>query len=222
MGTKLYLDNALVTLFEDDVAVGTYESMGSGIYELKVKGQVGKKYKITVLLPQIPEHPGFGGKKIESEPELLAPITEISDIRMNFRPEGLIYSEGYYLLINTSEPVGKGNYYRWKLKVNREFEKSSKEILILDDEKVDGNDIIDLDLTFDPFKVGDSVVVRQQSISNHFHQFLLDVYMQALTQESFFNSPSYNPLSNLKSEIPVVGYFNASAYTETSITVEGN
>src|SRR5690554_3326320 len=81
-GTKLYVDNAQVTLFEDEVAVGTYEGMGSGIYGLKMKGQVGKKYSITVLLPQIPEHPGFSGKTIVSEPELLAPITEITDIRM--------------------------------------------------------------------------------------------------------------------------------------------
>jgi hypothetical protein len=219
-GTKLYLDNAQVTLFEDEVAVGTYESKGSGIYELLMKGQVGKEYSIAVLLPEIPEHPGFSGKKIVSEPELLAPISEITDIRMDFRPESLIYSEGYYLLINTSDPVGKGNFYRWKMKVNGEFTKSSKEIFILDDEMVDGNDFIDLDLTFDPFKVGDSVVVRQQSITKHFYQFLLDVYMQALTQESFFDSPAYNPHSNLKSDIPVVGYFNASAYTEASITVE--
>src|SRR5690606_522443 len=126
------VDYAKITLFEDGVAVGTYENINSGIYELNFKGMVGKKYKIEVLLPQIPEHPAFSGQQITSEPELLAPVSEITDIRFTYRTESLIFDEGYYLLIDTYDPKGKGNYYRWKLNINGEHSKDPRQIMVLD------------------------------------------------------------------------------------------
>lgn len=217
---ELNISDALVTLYEDGEAVGKYKNSSQGVYELDLKGQIGKKYSLAVLLPDIPQYPEFSGKEIISESELLAPVSEIKDIYGVFRNESLIYDEGFYVSIDTYDPKGKGNYYRWTLNVNGEVSKDPKQIMLLEDDRVDGNQILDLDLTFEPFNAGDSVAIRQQSISKDFHQYLMDIYMQALTQESFFDSPSYNPLSNLKSDIPVVGYFNASAYTEAALILE--
>ncbi|HSI74864.1 MAG TPA: hypothetical protein VK957_03165, partial [Lunatimonas sp.] len=81
------------------------------------------------------------------------------------------------------------------------------------------NAIEDLDLTLEPLQVGDKVTVYQQSISKKHFQFLYDIYMQALTQEGFFDSPAYNPNTNLKAEIPAVGYFNVSAYQKAEISI---
>ncbi|HSJ68661.1 MAG TPA: DUF4249 domain-containing protein, partial [Anditalea sp.] len=197
-GSKVTIDNAQVILFEDGQEVGNYEFINPGLYSLNYSGQIGKKYHVSIMLPTIPENPSFSGKQITSEPELLAPVSDITDIFYEFREEGLIYEEGYYVSIDTYDPKGKGNFYRWKLKVNGEFSKDPKRFLLLDDDRVDGNLIENLDLTFDPYKAGDVVTVRQQSISQNFYKYLMDVYMQALTQENFFDSPSFNPISNLK------------------------
>src|SRR5690606_19693905 len=105
-----------------------------------------------VLLPQIPEHSTFSGQQITSESELLEPVSEITDIRFVHKTESLIFEEGYYLMIDTFDPKGKGNYYRWKLGVNGEYSNDPRHIMVLEDDRVDGNLIKDLDLTFDPFK----------------------------------------------------------------------
>jgi hypothetical protein len=219
-GQKFHIENALIELFENDSKVGAYQYIEGGNYQLEFKGEVGKDYKVVITLPEIQEFPHFSGKMISSEPEELAPVSEITAIRSEFKQESLIFEEGYYLLINTFDPKGKGNFYRWKLEVNGEVSKDPRHIMVLDDARVDGNEMEDLDLTLEPLKVGDKVTVYQQSISKKHYHFLYSIYMQALTQESFFDSPAYNPDSNLEAEIPVVGYFNASSYTIASIVIE--
>src|SRR5690606_21026290 len=107
------------------------------------------------------------------------PVSEITDIRFVHKTESLIFEEGYYLMIDTYDPKGKGNYYRWKLGVNGEYSNDPRHIMVLEDDRVDGNLIEDLDLTFDPFKVGDKVTVSQRSISKTFYQYLMGIYMQA-------------------------------------------
>jgi hypothetical protein len=219
-GQKFHIENALVELYENGSKVGAYQTTRDGTYLLEFKGEIRKEYRVEITLPEIPEFPQFSGRHVSSEVEKLNPVSEITAIRYEYKPESLIFEEGYYLLINTYDPKGLGNYYRWKLEVNGKVSKDPRHIMIVDDARLDGNVIEDLDLTLEPLHSGDKVTVFQQSISNKHFQFLYDIYMQALTQEGFFDSPAYNPNSNLKADIPVVGYFNASSYELASIEIE--
>ncbi|EOZ91600.1 hypothetical protein A33Q_4668 [Indibacter alkaliphilus LW1] len=216
---KIIIENAVIDLYEDEVLIGSYNYTQDGEYKLSHKGKIGSSYKLEIKLPEMPDHPGFSSKVISSKSEKLEPVSEITGISYEFKPESLVFEEGYYLFIDTYDPKGKGNNYRWKVKVNGEFSNDPRQIMVVEDNRLDGNLITGLDLTYDPFQEGDEIVVYQQSISNTFYQYLFDIYMQALTQESFFDSPAYNPKSNLISDIPVVGYFNASAYHTAGIII---
>ncbi|WP_373523695.1 DUF4249 family protein [Aquiflexum sp.] len=216
---KIIIEEAVVNLFEDNNLIGTYTYIKEGEYLLDYKGKIGNEYKLEITLPHIAEHPQLSGKVISSKAEKLEPVSEITAVRYEYKPESLVFEEGYYLLIDTYDPKGKGNNYRWKVAVNGIVSNDPRHILVLEDDRVDGNLIVGLDLTYDPFQEGDEIVVYQQSISNTFYQYLFDIYMQALTQESFFDSPAYNPKSNLISDIEVVGYFNASAYHKAEIVI---
>ncbi|MFD2200891.1 DUF4249 family protein [Shivajiella indica] len=216
---KIIIENAVIDLYEDEVLIGTYGYIQDGEYLLSHKGKVGSDYKLEIKLPEMPEHPGFSSKIISSKSEKLEPVSEITGISYEYKPESLVFEEGYYLFIDTYDPKGKGNNYRWKVKVNGEFSNDPRQIMVVEDSRLDGNLITGLDLTYEPFQEGDEIVVYQQSISNMFYQYLFDIYMQALTQESFFDSPAFNPKSNLIADIPVVGYFNASAYQVAEITI---
>ncbi|WP_373493160.1 DUF4249 family protein [Aquiflexum sp.] len=216
---KIIIEEAVVNLFEENNLIGTYSYIKEGEYLLDYKGKIGSEYKIEITLPDIPGHENFSRKVILSDTEKLDPVSEITAINYEYKPESLVFEEGYYLLIDTYDPKGKGNNYRWKVKVNGVLSNDPRQIMVLEDDRVDGNLVAGLDLTFDPFQEGDEIVVYQQSISNMFYQYLFDIYMQALTQESFFDSPAYNPKSNLISDIAVVGYFNASAYHKAEIVI---
>lgn len=216
---KSIIDEAVVNLYEDNTLIGTYTYTQEGEYLLDYKGKIGSEYILEITLPDIQKHKHFSGKVILSKVETLNPVSEISDLRYEYRNESLVFEEGYYLLLDTYDPKGKGDNYRWKVKVNGTVSNDPRQIMVLEDDRIDGNVIEGLDLTFEPFQEGDEIVVYQQSISNTFYSYLYDIYMQALTQESFFDSPAYNPKSNLTSDIPVVGYFSASAYREASIVI---
>ncbi|WP_194778098.1 DUF4249 domain-containing protein [Pararhodonellum marinum] len=216
-GQKEIIEEAVVNLYENDHLIGTYAYNKEGEYSLEYRGKIGNEYNVEITLPHLAEHTHLSGKVIKSKAEKLESVSEITALRYEFKEESLVFEEGYYLLIDTYDPKGKGNNYRWKVAVNGVVSNDPRHILVMEDDRVDGNLITGLDLTYDPFQEGDEIVVYQQSISNKFYQYLFDIYMQALTQESFFDSPAYNPKSNLISDIPVVGYFNASAYHSASI-----
>jgi len=216
---KTIIEEAVVNLYEDNILVGTYTYVKDGEYFLNYTGQIGSDYTLEITLPLIEGHTNFAGKIIVSETERLKPVSEITAIKYEYKSESLVFDEGYYLLIDTYDPKGKGDNYRWKVEVNGVISNDPRQIMVLEDDRIDGNVISGLDLTFEPFQKGDEIVVYQQSISNTFYKYLFDIYMQALTQESFFDSPAYNPKSNLISDIPVVGYFNASAYHSAEIII---
>lgn len=216
---KIIIENAVIDLYEDESLIGSYDYIQNGEYKLSHKGKIGSDYKLEIKLPEMPDYPGFSSKVISSKSEKLEPVSEITGISYEFKPESLVFEEGYYVFIDTYDPKGKGNNYRWKVRVNGVFSNDPRQIMVVEDSRLDGNPITGLDLTYDPFQEGHEIVVYQQSISNTFYQYLFDIYMQALTQESFFDSPAYNPKSNLISDIPVVGYFNASAYHTAGIII---
>ncbi|WP_114752031.1 DUF4249 family protein [Pleomorphovibrio marinus] len=213
------IEGAEIHLMEKDMRVGTYSYTQGGEYLLQYTGKVDHSYWIEVILPNLKDFDQLSQRRISSKPEVLSAVSEITATRYEFKPESLIFEEGYYLMIDTYDPVGKGNNYRWKVQVNGEFSHDPRHIMVLEDDRIDGNLIEGLDLSYEPFEKGDELVVYQQSISNPFYAYLYDIYIQALTQDSIFDSPAYNPTSNLISDIPVVGFFNASAYHRAEIVI---
>lgn len=215
---KVAIENAMVLLLEDGEEILEYEELGDGKYAIDFKGEVGKHYAVQVLLPELEGYPEFAGQLISSKPERLAPVTEITGLYSNDESH-IFHEEGFHVYTSTYDMPGKGDCYRWKLEVNGEISPDPRYLVLMDDELIDGNDINDLMVSFKPLQKQDRVTLYQQSLTRNYYHFLLSISTQAVNQEGIFDTPGYNPESNLVSDIPVVGYFNASAYSVASIVV---
>jgi hypothetical protein len=118
------------------------------------------------------------------------------------------------------EPAGMGNFYKWDVFVNDTLFNKADRIAVASDEFVDGNYISGLEVFtdfHDPQKpkdrklnLKDTIVVRQNSIS----EFVYNFYFQMINQSStgsLFSVPTANIKSNFTSSDgkPVLGLFTA-------------
>ena len=82
---KRIIEQAVVNLYEDNILIGTYTYTQEGEYLLDYKGKIGSEYILEITLPEIQEHNQFSGKVIISKVETLNPVSEISDLRHEYK-----------------------------------------------------------------------------------------------------------------------------------------
>lgn len=172
-------------------------------------GEVGKEYTITI------EHEGVtitGSDK-------LAKVEPIDSIQVHPSLRGDNMFLGVFTYGN--EPEGTGNFYKWDLYINGQLLSDAEYLMVASDELVDGNYISSFEIFtdfHDPdkpeerlLKLGDSVLIKQSSIS----EFAYKYYTQMLTQNGsggLFSVPPANIASNFTASNgkPVLGIFTAS------------
>jgi hypothetical protein len=217
---EVWISGAIIELFENGISRGFYQEEKSGNYFIILNPTYGSYYHIRVTLPELESFPTFSSQKIVSEPELLKQVSPINRIGYEFRKEKAgVMEEGYYVFIDTFDPVGLGDFYQWKLERNGKLFNLPSELTLLSDELVDGNSLNNL-FFFERFEKGDEVTIYQASITKNYYKFLEAVYTLAVSQGGLFEIPGYNPTPNLKAEIPVIGFFNASSYSVATIVIE--
>lgn len=217
---EIRISGAVIELFENGVSVGFYEEEGEGNYFINFAPSYGSRYHIQVVLPEVENYPKFSHQTIVSEPEFLMEVSPINRIGYEFREaKAGVMEEGYYVFIDTYDPKGIGQFYQWKLERNGKMFNLPSELTILSDELVDGNQLNDL-FFFERFEKGDQVTIYQSSLSKNYFKFLEAVYTLAVSQGGLFEIPGYNPTPNLKADIPVMGFFNASSYSVATIVIE--
>jgi len=215
-----WVSGAVIELFENGISLGFYEEEKAGHYFINLEPAYGSHYHIEIALPELYNFPTFSNQKIISAPEQLKQVTPIERIGYEFRQEKAgVMEEGYYVFIDTFDPVGLGDFYQWKLERNGKLYNLPSELTLLSDELVDGNQLHDL-YFFERFEKGDIVTIYQSSLSKNYFKFLEAVYTLAVSQGGLFEIPGYNPTPNLNAEIPVIGFFNASSYSVASIVIE--
>lgn len=104
------------------------------------------------------------------------------------------------------ETPGLGNYYKWDIYINNELLYQSEYLVIASDELVDGNYISGFEIFtdfHDPNKpedrkitLGDTIMVKQTSISKFAYYFYYQMFNQGQTG-GFFSVPPANVESNL-------------------------
>ena len=181
-------------------------------------GEPGKEYTLNVTV---------GGVKITST-ELLAPVEPIDSIQV--RPS--IRGDYRFLGILTygKEPAGKGNYYKWDLYVNKRLLYPSDYLVIANDDLVDGSYIAGFEIFtdfHDPNKpedrilnLGDTIQVKQTSISKYAYNFYYQMFNQGQTG-GLFSVPPANIKSNLTASDGrvVLGVFSANDVSSSNIVV---
>ena len=209
---------ARVVLHDTEGPVDTLEESAEapGVYTTNHVGEVGAIYHLTIETA--------AGERYASQPEQLQPVPPIDSIYYEFIDDNPFQEEGYYVKIDTREPAGPGDYYRWRQFINGEYQNTPFDIIIATDEFVDGNFITELEITVQPLEAGDTCRVEQLSISRAAYDFLFLVRDQTAFVGSIFDSPPVPIPGNLFNvEDPaeeVLGFFGVSAVSSAEIVVE--
>jgi hypothetical protein len=107
-GINTFIRGAKVTIADDagnqeelmEESQGTYRTKPNGL-----QGQVGRSYTLLIETAE--------GKKYQSRPELLKPTTGVENIYYEFVNEAPGIEEGFYVYVDTKDPAGSEDYYRW-------------------------------------------------------------------------------------------------------------
>ncbi len=222
--TANYFDNtetprvtgALIILKNEKGAVDTLEEKEAGVYITNYVGEVGETYHIYIRTSE--------GEEYESTPEPLDYVPPISAIRARFQEETVFEDEGYYVSIDTEEPAGVGDYYRWKQYVNGKYLNEPFDLLYASDEFVDGNPITDIEMNTEPLQLGDHYRIQQLSISEQAYEFFVQLQTQTAFVGSLFDSPPAALKGNIinldSSGKKALGYFGVSAVSEIELLIE--
>lgn len=222
--TSNYFDNtqppsvegALVVLFNELGPVDTLLEKEPGKYITDYVGEVGQTYHLYIQTEN--------GEEYESNPETLRYVPAITNIKYEFKEESAFEEEGYYVSIDTEEPLGVGDHYRWKQFVNDTFLNTPFDLLYASDEFVDGNPILDFEVSIDPLELGDHCRVQQLSISEEAYEFFTQLQLKTAFVGSLFDSPPAALKGNIvRIDDPAkqaLGYFGVSALSEIEVVIE--
>jgi hypothetical protein len=209
--------NAVVTIYDDQVPankVTLEESNDSAGYYIlpegvEYKGVAGRNYYLNITT---------GDVVLEAE-DFLAPVEKIDSIRVWPSKRG----ENRFLAVFTYglETPGKGNYYKWDVYINDTLLYDADRMFIADDELVDGLYVKELEIFTDFYDVnepgdrhfdyGDTIQVKQLSISKTGFNYYYQLYNQSTTG-FLFSVPPANIESNITSSDGklVLGIFSAT------------
>lgn len=160
--------------------------------------------------------------------EYLAAVERIDSIEIRPSNRGDKIFLGIFTYGN--EPIGLGNNYKWDIYVNQRFLNSSDNLVIANDELVDGNYIDGLEIYTDfhnPNKpeekflnLGDTVQVKQTSISKFAYEYYYQMTNQGRTG-GLFSVPPANIKSNIVSSDGrnVLGVFTANDVSTSNTIV---
>ena len=191
------------------------EPLGSGDYKTGYVGRAGQTYTLYIRLPN--------GESYASMPQVLKEVPKIDSIYARFKEETPVQDEGYYVSIDTKEPAGVGDFYRWRLYINGEYQNDPFDILVASDEFVDGNPIIDFEVATKPAQLGDTVRIEQMTISREAFDFLTQVQIQTAFVGSLFDTPPAPIPSNIKNltdpSTEALGFFGVSGLTAAELVI---
>lgn len=108
---NLIVSGATVYVTDDQGKRQTFSDLGRGIYRTPAtfKGEVGRTYKLTVMLPD--------GRQIESKPETIRPSPAIDRVYAEYTQKPIdnttALNKGFDVYLDTKDPATPGDYYRW-------------------------------------------------------------------------------------------------------------
>lgn len=187
---------------------------GSGIYiSSKLKGKTNHKYILTVRAM---------GEEYKAE-TYIKRIPETDSLTYIYKEQTNFNDAGYYIKYYGPEPVGKGDYYRFKTYNNGWFENDPSRLAFTSDEFVDGNYITGPELNILPYSLYDTVKLEFLSLTKDEYYFLNELYYQVNNGGPFANPPA-NVRTNIFNINPnrkkAVGYFGGNGIRTTTIVIK--
>jgi len=192
-----------------------------GVYTFPDSGIVGRSYQLEIVIDG-------GDRYLSTYEELYEPVP-ILDIFWQLSEDEPDEDNGenpddiYDVIIFTLEPAGVGDNYRWRSFLNGTEAQEPFDLFVTNDEFVDGNAIVDFNVTDELYSQFDTVTIVQERITREAREFL-----QLLQQQTAFVGGPFDPppspirgnITNLTNPDNIaLGYFGAAGTDAASIVV---
>lgn len=202
-GPKKMVQNANVFIKSDSEIIYLTEEEPGVYYTPPMKAKVGKSYELNVIID------GLHIKGRDTIRELIQAdsITIVKGREYSYVENKAI--DGYFILYNGWEKLGKGDSYLFELFINNKlYNDTLNELVYFNDEFVDGNYIKDLKLFFiKNTELPDTALIkiRVSSVSKEFYTYLSELLMETYWRGTPWDGPSANAKNNLSNG--ALGYF---------------
>ncbi|MEM9929036.1 MAG: DUF4249 domain-containing protein [Bacteroidota bacterium] len=216
------VSNAQVSIVTDATQyVLTY--LGNGVYGTRdLIPQIGQLYTLEIIW----------NDALYTAADRLNEVPVIDRVYTEFEEESLFTDEGYFLKLDSRDPVGVANFYHYRVYRNNQFvtvpDPGNSRVLVLSDEFFDGQLRTEVEPNEEVvFTVGDMAMVDQMGISENYFDFLFQVYEQTGQGggSSFAGNPPPasirgNVISRSEGANRALGFFYAADVARASILVE--
>lgn len=212
---------ANVIVRDNDGVETVLEENQPGVYTFEGPGEIGKSYQLEIMLTD--------GGHFKSSFEQLASVVQIDDIYYQLSEDEPDEDDDqdptdiYEVIITTVEPVGVGDYYRWRGFKNGIEYTSPYDIFVASDEFVDGNPIDDFNVTDDLYSIGDTVLIIQEHIQRSQFEFMNLLVSQTADVGGPFDSPPAPVLGNIVDQNNpdkiVLGYFGTAGQAQAQVVI---
>ena len=227
--TTDFLDNGPLPVVENAVlflttSQGVYPMIhtGDGYYSTSdFQAVVGESYELAIT---------WEGKQYTATDKLVE-VPAIDSIYSEFEEETGITDEGYFVKINSQDPVNIPNFYHYRVYRNDELvvipDPGNARTIILSDEFFDGENRVGINPNEEAvLAIEDKVLVEQIGISETYYQFLFELYTLTGNQGLSFtgNPPPASIQGNIRSQDPLsykaLGFFSTTDIKRASIIVK--
>ena len=213
--------NATVILKDDEGNESVLSEIHPGVYEIVDQGIIGRKYQLYIHLPE--------GDIYQSDFELLNEPVLIDTIyyQLSEREPSDFFDENpddiYDVLIETFEPAGRGDHYRWRSFLNGEEARAPFDINIISDQLVDGVPVLEYNVTGRLYAIPDTVEILQEMISKAAYEFLTQLRNQTAFVGSPFDTPPVPIMGNVHNlsnpDKYALGFFGAAGVDRAVVII---
>lgn len=209
--SNTYIDNASVSISDDQGNVQTLTSVGNGEYQTALMaGMVGQTYTISV------QHEG---QVYENYSEIRNPV-QLDSLSPIFIPENSIpgVDEGIYLQVYYTDPAGLGDRYRIIFTKNDTVFNTADDYFLSNDAFDDGlQDVASFFGDRFRLKPGDKVKIELWTLDEHvydYYQTLENIISQGFAPTGVPDNPNSTWTNG------ALGVFNAYSYDVDSLVIQ--
>lgn len=212
--------DALVTI-NDGTIDFTFAHVGNGVYtNSDIVASLNTEYTLSIIWQN----------ELYEGSDVLTEVPDFDNVYSIFEEETLFTDEGYFVKFDATDPAEIENYYYYRLFKNGEFiivpDPGNSLTLVESDQFFDGQQRIGVKPNEEViFQIGDIATAQQLSISEEYHDFLVELFTQTGNQGlSFIGNP---PPASIRSNVlnidnpsnRALGYFYTVDIAEETIEI---
>jgi len=186
-----------------------------GHYLFPAPAEIGKGYQLEIAAP--------GFEVAKSDVQVVLEVPPILDIFWEEASPSFTDSLAIYrVFISTFEFPGPGDFYRWFIYVDDEYQNKPFNIYVESDQLVDGAILPKFSVTSTRYRFGETVRIVQSRINQNAYDYLSLLRFQTAFIGSPFDTPPAPLVGNVKfenGEGHALGFFGASATSSAEVVV---